>query len=185
MRARKVLHPHQRDMLEPAGRGLGEHAGLGRPVPLGQHERIGAEGGGGADDGADIVRVGHLVEHDDELGVRRGLQIQLGEGIGEDRDPLMHRVRPAKPVDLARVDRLREIGDADLGEALQRIPRRQHLLDAAARVLQRGERAVPAIDDGQGAVLAVASLRPSRRVSFGAVSCALWFSPAWRPRANC
>ena len=106
-------------MLQPAGGGLGEDAGIGRAVPLGQDERLGAEGGGGADDGADIVRVGHLVEHDDEARLVEIGKLGLGEGIGKDCDPLMHRAGPTSAVDLARVDRLGKVGDAELGEALQ------------------------------------------------------------------
>ena len=78
---------------------------FGRAVPLRQDDCGGAEGGGGADDRADIVRVGHLVEHDDELRVGEVGKIRLGEGIGEDRDALVHGAGAGDAVDLARLRR--------------------------------------------------------------------------------
>ena len=61
-----------RHMLVPAGGRLGECAGeLGR-VALGRHQRVDGEGGAGSEDRADVVRVGDLIERDDQA-VRRQL----------------------------------------------------------------------------------------------------------------
>ncbi len=61
-RAREVGDPDQRHMLERAGGCLGQRPGFRRRVALGQDDRERAEGGGRAQDRADILRVGHLVE---------------------------------------------------------------------------------------------------------------------------
>ena len=71
-------------------------------MPLGQHERRGAEGCGGAQGRADILRVGHLVEH--EQGAFRVdiLERDRGQGLHLERNALVHRVRPKQPVEVAR-----------------------------------------------------------------------------------
>ena len=65
-RSREVGHRADRHVLEAAGGGLGERAGEFGRVPLGRHQRVDGEGGAGAQDRADVVRIGDLVEHDDE-----------------------------------------------------------------------------------------------------------------------
>ena len=59
----EILDEHDRHDVERAARGFGERAQEGRAVPLGHHQSSGAEGGGGAERRADILRVGHLVKH--------------------------------------------------------------------------------------------------------------------------
>ena len=85
--------------VERAGGGLGEHAGLGRRVAAGGDHRVGGEGDGGAQDGADIVRVGDLVEHDDEARVREVVEGVGGERRHLDGDALMHRLAAEQAVE--------------------------------------------------------------------------------------
>ena len=65
-RAREIDGAHQRHDLQRAGGGLGQHAGIGGRVAFGDDDAGNAEGGGRAQDGADIVRVGDLVERQHE-----------------------------------------------------------------------------------------------------------------------
>src|SRR5436189_296725 len=64
-RAREVLHERDRYVLERAGGGLRESAGQRWAMSPGHDEARRAEHGSGAQDGTDVVRVGHLVEDDD------------------------------------------------------------------------------------------------------------------------
>ena len=57
----------QRHQIERAGRRLGHHPGLAGRVARGGDHRVGPEGAGGAQDRADIVRVGDLVEDDHQV----------------------------------------------------------------------------------------------------------------------
>ena len=59
-------------------------------MPGGGDHRIGAEGTGGAQDGADIVRIGQLIEHDDQLEIGDVLEPEAADGINLQRDALMH-----------------------------------------------------------------------------------------------
>ena len=51
------------------------------------------EGGGGAQDRSDIVGVGDLVEHQHDAGSRQIGPWRRGQGIGLDKEALMHGVR--------------------------------------------------------------------------------------------
>ena len=78
--ARQVLHVDQRHVLERAGGGLGQHAGRLRAVARRGDDAVGGEGGGRAEDGADIVRIGDLVEHQHDAVA--GKSSTAGEGSG-------------------------------------------------------------------------------------------------------
>ena len=99
---RKILDEHDGHDVERAARGLGERAVRGRAVPLGQTEARCAEGGGRAERGADIMRVGDLIEHDeDAIGI--GLVEPDGRQLLDlERDSLMHLVGAEQPVEIAR-----------------------------------------------------------------------------------
>ena len=47
----------------------------------------------GAHDRADIVRIGDLVEHDQECALADGVQIGAGQGIADEIETLMQRCR--------------------------------------------------------------------------------------------
>ena len=98
----KILDEHDRHDVERAARDLGERAGQWRAVPLGQNETRCAEGGGRAEHGADIMRIGDLIEHDEDA-----IGIDLVEPDGRqlldlERDSLMHLVGAEQPVEIAR-----------------------------------------------------------------------------------
>ena len=65
-RTREVGHDAERHMLEPARRRLGERAGEFRRMPFGDDEAVDREGRGGAQDRPDVVRIGDLVEDENE-----------------------------------------------------------------------------------------------------------------------
>ena len=69
--ARKVLHQRDGNELERAGGGLRQRAVERRAVAARHDQAGGAEHGGRAQDGADVVRVGDLVEHDERARLRR------------------------------------------------------------------------------------------------------------------
>lgn len=98
----KILDEHDGHDVERAARDLGERAGKWRAVPLGQNETRCAEGGGRAEYGADIMRIGDLIEHDeDAIGI--GLVEPDGRQLLDlERDSLMHLVGAEQPVEIAR-----------------------------------------------------------------------------------
>ena len=76
-RAGEIDHPHPRHDLERSRGGLGERPAFRRRVAVLRDQRRGAERGGRAEDRADVVRIGHLVEHH-ERPVRLRIE-QIGE----------------------------------------------------------------------------------------------------------
>ena len=65
----EVAHFDHRHEVERAGGRFRHDAGFARRVACRRDHRVGAKGAGGAQDRADIVRVGQLVEDHDELGL--------------------------------------------------------------------------------------------------------------------
>ena len=98
----KILDEHDGHDVERAARDLGERAGEWRAVPLGQNETRCAEGGGRAEHGADIMRIGDLIQHDeDAIGI--GLVEPDGRQLLDlERDSLMHLVGAEQSVEIAR-----------------------------------------------------------------------------------
>ncbi len=82
--AGEVDGAHQRDDFERPRGGLGQHAGVGRRMAVGNDHAGGAEGRRRAQDGADIVRVGHLVEGQDQ-GVVAAAGQDILEACGSSR----------------------------------------------------------------------------------------------------
>ena len=87
-RAREILHRHQRHQLERAGGRLRQHAGRLRAVPRRGDDRLDRERRGRAQDRADIVRIGDLVEHQHDALAAPGRR---------DRARAGDRPRPAGP----------------------------------------------------------------------------------------
>ena len=95
------------------------------------------------------MRVGDLVEY--QHGARGGdiLDVERGQGIGLDQQPLMHGVgrKPRRdrlrPHDLGRDGQ----GEALAGETVRGIFRGENLADGAARIGKRGRNGVPAVED--------------------------------------
>ena len=110
-RAGEVDHAHPGHGLERAAGGLGERAGFGRRVAVLGDDAERVERGGRAQDRADIVRIGDLVEHQQRPAVL-GLVEQVGEQhIGQlldlGDDALVRRVARHQPA---------EVGDVGVGD---------------------------------------------------------------------
>ena len=63
---RQVSNQDHRHDVESAARGLGQGPGQWRAVPRRQHECRGPKDGRRAQDGADILRIGDLIEHEQD-----------------------------------------------------------------------------------------------------------------------
>ena len=103
------------------------NAGLARRVAgRGQHG-VGTEGAGGAEDGTDIVRVGDLVEDDDEIAPRDFREAGARHRIDLERGALVHRLVAEQFVEVLRVGFLdRHAGDRPrLSEAIKGVGRHQ------------------------------------------------------------
>ena len=93
--AGEVDHLDHRHHVESArGRAGGHAAELGAAARR-QHHRADLEGGGRAQDRADIVRIGHLIEQQHEIAAGLGragpLELEPRQRRGRERQPLMHR----------------------------------------------------------------------------------------------
>ena len=99
---------------------LAKHAGQGRAVPLGHDEAGGAEGGGGAQRGADILRVGHLIEHEQHAAGVDVVERDRGQRLGFERNALMHRVGAEQPVEILAALQARASGRAWRAEGASR-----------------------------------------------------------------
>ena len=92
--------------FQRAGGGLGQRARLRRGMAVLHHHGGDAESGGGAQDGADIVGIGKLVQHQHNpaalpagLRSRTSSRSRAGRGAGFQRRALMHRARRQQPGD--------------------------------------------------------------------------------------
>ena len=90
-RPRQVGDAANRHVLEPAGSRLRQRAGeLGR-VALGRDKRVDGEGGGGAQNRADIVRVGDLVKNQHQSVRGQIRDVDRRERPRLEQEPLMNR----------------------------------------------------------------------------------------------
>ena len=134
---------------------------LGRVAVLGDHRRD-AERGGRAQDGADIARVGDLVEHDQRTGpFQRLLQAGRGQRIGEQRHALVGDVAAEQVVEPAAIDLLgrhRPGRRLALREGLLGLLGQHQVAEAAGRIGQRRGDGVQAVEP-DGAARGVRNLR--------------------------
>ena len=158
-RAGEIDHPRPGHRLQRPARRLGQRARFARRVPVLRDDAERVERGGRAQDGADIVRVRDLIEHQQRPAVRR-----LVEQVGEQdvvqtldlRDhALMRRVARHQPAEIGGVGE----GDRDAGidvEFRRRLARRP---DADDRPLRIGERRTHGVAAPEaGAVLGLGRL---------------------------
>ena len=99
---RQIPNQNNGHDIERAARRLGERAGEGGRMPLRQHDARRPEGSGGAQYGADILRVGDLVEHEQDALGAYIVEFDRGQGLGLEHDALVHGVRSEQPVELFR-----------------------------------------------------------------------------------
>ncbi len=119
------------------------------------------EGRGRAQDRADIVRIGHLIEQQEDMRLglarQRGehiVELGLREGLGLEHEPLMHRVLRQHRLEGAALDRLgarRPLGRTRLGQEQRRfldiLAQAEKALHHAQRIGQRRGHRVPAVDE--------------------------------------
>ena len=131
-----------RSRLEEHGRGL-------RAVAGGGDKGCHVEGRAGADDGAHIVRVRHLVQQHDDAGFLDLVEARLGEGLGLDEQALVHGIRTQAPVQHVGVhDFRRDAARRDFGrQPVGGVFRGLQGIDLALGVLQRLGHGVDAVDD--------------------------------------
>ena len=82
---------HHRQMFQRARRSLGHDVGDARRAALRDDDGAGAGGVRGADDGAQIVRIFHAVEHHQHLGRGDGIEVGVLARRAEGDDALMGR----------------------------------------------------------------------------------------------
>ena len=178
-------------MLQPAGGGLGEHAGLvrARAAPSG---RSASAPKAAAERRTAPTLCGSVTwsSTTTSFASARSAMSRLGQGIGEDGDPLMHGAGAGQPLDLARLDGGGEIARCRASaRRCERVLRGEQPADRAARVPQRRERAVPAVDDVRAARRAagarsVAGLPSRVSVVAPSVQCSRRRGPASPARAG-
>ena len=102
-RPRQVLHQRHGYVLQRTGGRLGERAVERRAVPARHDHARRAEHRRRAQDGTDIVRVGHLVEHHDRPAggtVGQLAQVGLRQRLGLEQRTLVHGVGAEAPVEV-------------------------------------------------------------------------------------
>jgi hypothetical protein len=134
----EILDLDPLDPVEGAGGRLGENAGFGGGVATGGDDRVGGEGDRGAEDRADVVRVGDLVKDDDQFRLGDGVEAERGEGRDFDGNSLVDGVDAEQAVEIAgrRLLRWRRRRDPGLGQAGERVRRGEDTQDLAARIGQ-------------------------------------------------
>ena len=91
-RPRQIGDAANRHVLEPAGSRLRQCASEVGRMALGRDKRIDGEGGAGAQDRADIVRIGDLVEHEHQSVCRQIRNVDWRERPHLKQQPLMNRL---------------------------------------------------------------------------------------------
>ncbi|MGY4377209.1 hypothetical protein ACVWZ3_004848 [Bradyrhizobium sp. i1.3.6] len=131
----------------------------------GGDDRLHRESRCGAQDGADIVRIGDLVEHQHHAFLVQGLDVGRGQGVGLGQQALVHGVGRQQAVDLLGPDDLgRDAGrDVFVRKPLCGVLGQRQLADLPLRVGERHGHGVPAIEDDRsvGLRIAVAPGRPA------------------------
>ena len=107
------------------------------------------EGRTGAQDGAHIVGVRHLVEQHDDAGFLDLVEAGLVQGLGLDQQALVHGVGAQPPVQHIGVDDFgRDAAGGDFGgQPVGGVLRGLQGIDLAPGVLQRLRHRVDAVDD--------------------------------------
>jgi hypothetical protein len=137
-----------------------------------------------AEDGADVMRVGHLVENDEGPavgGLRQILPVWLGEGLGFESGALMDSVGAEQLVEVAGADPLNGGGDITNGflDAALSVFGQEQPMNAALRVpkgsfdrmkSEQPDRAIP--------ILGVVAALEAPGFAVGPGICPLWASTA-------
>ncbi len=139
-RSGEVDDPGPRHPLERAGRRLGDHPAFRRRMAVLGDDAERPERRRGAEDGADIVGVGHLVEHQQQRPVwcvgQQAIEPDIGERLDLDDHPLVRCVAGNQPAEIGRLGHgHRNI----LGKLHERrgFPRRPGLQNSAFWIVER------------------------------------------------
>ena len=133
----------------------------------GGDQRAGVEGDGRAHDGADIVRIGHLVEHQHQRAVAQARRGAWAQRPASSSTPWWMASRPVTlsmscgATSLGLEGQSGEIGDL---EPLQRIARHQQLADLALGIVECGAHRMQAVEPHQAVGW---RLRPAALVGVG------------------
>ena len=145
--AREILHRDDGHVFERAGGGFRQHAGRLRTVPCRRDHRRHREARRRAQDRADIVRVGDLVEHEHDPGGFELVELGRGQGVGFRQQSVVHGVRPEPVRDRVRsyqfgLDPGRQ---AVFGQAACGVLGGEQPPDPPRRIFQRCLHRVPAV----------------------------------------
>ena len=153
--ARQIGHPGAGQAFGGAGRGLGQRSGQRRAVPVLNDDAACAEGERRAKDGADILRIGQLVQHDEDAARRMGQIVQFDalQRLDLEHHALMHgtgRQQARQPVGLDHLYRMpvQQLVALELGGAVGRGHQTAHAL--TRRIGERRQNRVTTPDEGIG-----------------------------------
>jgi hypothetical protein len=136
-------------------------------VPRRSDDRLDRKGGGRAQDGADIVRIGDLVEHQHDAVLGQAVQIRRFQRLDLGQEALMHGIGPQTAVDLVRPHQNRRHAGVDflLGEAPGGVFGQNQLEDFPLWIGQRHGDGMPSIEDGRAVAAAGFPAAPGRAPS--------------------
>ena len=145
-RARQIDDADPRHALQRARSGLGERPRFGRRVPVLRDQRGRPERRRAAQDRADVVGIGHLIEHEQRAVPHQGfVQPPLLERRAVEHQPLMRRAGGDEPVQIAPVRQLdAQLIGQPIVERRPRLVRRPQNRSAPLGIGQRGLHRVPA-----------------------------------------
>ena len=165
-RAGQIHHAHPRNDFQRATRGFRHRARFRRGVTVLRDDRRGTERRGRAQDRADVVRVGHLVEHQHRPAVLADHVIEeyVLQRRAFEHQPLMRRIARDQPGEIVRIGILDgKIRRQFAVEGIDALTRRPQLAVLALGVLERRFDRVPppqAYLSGAGAPAAASALHP-------------------------
>src|SRR5438067_8703078 len=146
-RAGEIDYAGPEHALERARRGLGHDSAFGWRVAVLGDDPDCAECGGGAQDGADIVRIRNLVEHEQDRAfaytLEKVVEPHFIERLGFDDHALVRRIIGDQSAEICDVgERNWEVRrELHEGRGLTRCPSAQYL---TTRIVQRGRNRMPA-----------------------------------------
>lgn len=147
-RVGKVAYLDMIYVLQCARCGFGKHSRFGRAVAGRGDQRARAECDRRAHYRTDIVRISHLIQHQNQLRVSQSRKRFGLQRMSFEKRTLMNRFAADDPVDVARFDHFE--GEGQLGtlfklETSQSIARNHKTLDAASWIIERSADRVQAI----------------------------------------
>ena len=144
---REILDEDHWHDVERSARGFGEHAGERRAVPLGQDEAACAESRRRAQSGADILRVGDLIEHEQNTVGLHLVESEWRQWLSLEGNTLMHGIRSEHLVKISWARLLwrhAALGEEG-GEPVRRVLGGEKAADPPSRIGESGLHGMEAI----------------------------------------